>query len=174
MNVYQPNNFLFSSKYRVWRHIVFWTVYTLVITQVWQNPGKGFERNLFHGILWLPVRILYSYPLMYWVLPKFLLKGKYTQFAIIISLWAVAGWILNYLFRANIFIPIQKALDLNPIDPNLWSPNSFLVLTTTAGVTCVIVLFKHWLQKQQEFMQAEKDKVISELQLLKAQVHFYY
>ncbi|MGZ5192059.1 MAG: sensor histidine kinase [Flavisolibacter sp.] len=174
MNIYQPNNFLFSSKYRVWRHIVFWTVYTLVITQVWQNPGKGFDRNLFHGILWLPVRLLYCYPLMYWVLPKFLLKGKYIQFACIISMWAIAGWIINYFFRAYIFIPIQLSMNLEPIDSNPWSPNSFLVLTTTAGVTSVIVLFKHWLQKQQEWMQAEKEKVISELQLLKAQVHPHF
>ena len=129
---------------------------------------------LFQGLLWLPVRILYCYPLMYWVLPKFLLKEKYIQFALIISLWAIAGWFLNYLFRAFIFIPFQEYLNLSSINKDPGNTNSFLVLTTTAGVTSVIVLFKHWLSKQHKLMQAEKEKVISELQLLKAQVHPHF
>jgi LytS/YehU family sensor histidine kinase len=37
-----------------------------------------------------------------------------------------------------------------------------------------IVLFKHWLRKQQEWLQAEKEKVTAELQLLKAQVHPHF
>ena len=174
MNAYQPNKFLFSSQYRIWRHIVFWVVYTIVVALIWQVPGRSFGRNLFHGLLWLPVRMLYCYPLIYWVLPQFLLKAKYIQFAFIIIGWAFAGWLLNYLFRSFIFIPIQEYLHLETINKNRWESNSFLVLTTTAGVTSVIVLFKHWMKKQQEWMQAEKDKIMSELQLLKAQVHPHF
>lgn len=174
MNTYQPNKFLFSPEYRVWRHVVFWVVYTVVVALIWQVPGRSFGRNLFQGLLWLPIRILYCYPLVYWVLPQFLLKGKYIQFAFIIIGWAFAGWILNYLFRSFIFIPILEYLQLDTINKNRWETNSFLVLTTTAGVTSVIVLFKHWMRKQQEWMQAEKEKIMSELQLLKAQVHPHF
>lgn len=174
MNVSQPNDFLFSSKYRVWRHVAFWAVYTLIVAFTWQNVGKSFQQNLFNGLMWLPVRMLYCYPLMYWVLPQFLLKGKYTQFAFIILLWAGAGFILNYLFRAYIFIPFQEQFYSGSINRNPWEANSFLALTTTAGVTSVIILFKHWMRSQQERMQAEKEKVISELQLLKAQVHPHF
>jgi two-component system sensor histidine kinase AlgZ len=174
MNTYQPNKFLFSPRYRVWRHIVFWAVYTIIVSLIWQTPGRSFGRNLFHGLLWLPVRMLYCYPLIYWILPRFLLKGKYIQFAFIILGWAVAGWFLNYLFRNFMFIPLQEYLQLNAIDQTRWQPNSFLVLTTTAGITSGIVLFKHWMSKQQEWMQAEKEKIFSELQLLKAQVHPHF
>ncbi|HEX6191453.1 MAG TPA: histidine kinase [Chitinophagaceae bacterium] len=174
MNSYQPNKFLFSPQYRVARHVVFWIVYTIVVALVWQVPGKSFGRSLFQGVVWLPVRILYCYPLIYWVLPQFLLKGKYVQFAFIIIGWALAGFFLNYLFRTYIFIPLQQHLELTAINTRRWESNSFLVLTTTAGVTSVIVLFKHWMKKQQEWMQAEKEKVTSELQLLKAQVHPHF
>ena len=174
MNTYQPNKFLFSSQYRVWRHVVFWVVYTIVIALIWQVPGRSFGRNLFQGVLWLPVRMLYCYPLIYWVLPQFLLKGRYIQFAFIIIGWALAGFFLNYLYRSYVFIPILENLQLDTINRNPWESNSFLVLTTTAGVTSVIVLFKHWMIKQQEWMQAEKEKIISELQLLKAQVHPHF
>lgn len=174
MDIYKPNDFLFSSKYRIWRHVVFWIVYTVIVALTWLNSGRDFGRDIFHGFLWLPARMIYCYPLMFWILPHVLLKEKYIQFAFIILLWAVAGWFLNYVYRSNIFIPIQDYLHFDRIDRNPWAPNSFLVLTTTAGITSVIVLFKHWVKKQQEWMQAEKEKVTAELQLLKAQVHPHF
>jgi len=175
MNISQPNNFLFSSQYRIWRHVVFWIVHTIIVAFLWHSHvGPDFLRSLFRGSLWLPVRMLYCYPLMYWVLPQFLLKGKYTQFAFIILLWALAGWFLNYLFRAFIFIPMHDYFGVTQVNRDPWGANSFLVLTTTAGITCGIVLFEHWMKKQQEWIQAEKEKVISELQLLKAQVHPHF
>lgn len=174
MNAYQPNKFLFSPQYRIWRHVVFWVVYTVVVALIWKAPGRDFGRNLFQGFLWLPVRMLYCYPLIYWILPQFLLKGKYIQFAFVILGWALTGWFLNYFFRGFVFIPIQEYYQFDPINRTWWEPNSFLVLTTTAGITSGIVLFKHWMQKQQEWMQAEREKVVSELQLLKAQVHPHF
>jgi two-component system sensor histidine kinase AlgZ len=88
--------------------------------------------------------------------------------------WILAGFLLNYFFRSYIFIPILESMQLENINRYQWDSRSFLALTTTAGVTSVIVLFKHWLIKQQEWMQAEKEKVMSELQLLKAQVHPHF
>jgi len=111
---------------------------------------------------------------MYWVLPKYLLKGKYTQFGVIILLWFISGWFLNYLFRLYLFIPMQEILRFSSIVKDPWSPGSFLLLTTAAGLTSIIVLFKYWFQKQQDWMKAEKEKVTAELQLLKAQVHPHF
>jgi LytS/YehU family sensor histidine kinase len=112
---------------------------------------------------------------MYWVLPQFLLKGKYMQFSFIILVWAFAGFFINYLFRAYFFIPFQQQFySSGIINRNPWEANSFLTLTTTAGVTSAIILFKHWLRSQHERLQMEKEKVISELQLLKAQVHPHF
>jgi two-component system, LytTR family, sensor histidine kinase AlgZ len=102
------------------------------------------------------------------------LKGRYTQFAFIILLWAVAGWFLNYLFRVYVFIPVQEYYQFENIVKGGWQPASYLVSTTTAGVACGIILFKHWVKKQQEWLQAEKEKVTAELQLLKAQVHPHF
>jgi LytS/YehU family sensor histidine kinase len=107
-------------------------------------------------------------------LPGYLLKGKHAQFAIIILLWAIGGWLINYVFRVYMFIPFQERLHFKNIVPGGWQPGSFLTSTTTAGAACAIVLFKHWFKKQQEWLQAEKEKVTAELQLLKAQVHPHF
>ena len=174
MEVSRTNEFLFSPKYRILRHVVFWITHTLLIAFVWQSLGRSVGRNILQGSFWIPVRMLYCYPLIYWVLPRYLLKGRYVAFTSIILLWGVGGYFLNYYFRTFIFIPVQEALHFDPIDRNPWSPSSFLVLTTTAGMVCIIFLFKHWLMKQQQFLQAEKEKVTAELQLLKAQVHPHF
>ncbi len=177
MDIYNPNNFLFSPKYRVWRHVSFWIGHALFFAVIfyaernfWQNLG----RNLFTPLVWIPVRMLYCYPLMYWALPKFLLKGKYQKFCFLILAGVIAGFFFNYLFRAYIYIPLQEALHFTDIIKNPWQYGSYLASLITAGGGGIIILFKHWVQKQQEWLQTEKEKVIAELQLLKAQVHPHF
>jgi len=111
---------------------------------------------------------------MYWVIPQYLLKGKYVRFVVIIFFWLIAGSLLNYFFRIYIYIPLQVTLHFDNIVKDPWSPGSFLLLTTAAGCTSIIVLFKYWFKKQQEWLKAEKEKVSAELQLLKAQVHPHF
>jgi hypothetical protein len=173
MNIEDPNSFLFSHKYRVWRHVMFWIAQVILFS--FTIIGKqGLLMQLFTTALWIPLRMLYIYPLIFWLLPYYLLKEKYTQFSFIIVLWIVAGWILNYLYRFFFFIPVQEHFGLDNIVKDPWSPGSFFMTTTTAGCACIVVLFKHWAKKQQEWLQAEKEKVTAELQLLKAQVHPHF
>lgn len=174
MDVSRTHEFLFAPKYRVWRHVAFWTTHTLMVAFVWQSIGRSMLRDISQGLMWLPVRMLYCYPLIYWVFPKYLLNRRYVSFTVIIVLWALGGYFLNFLFRTYIFIPIQENLNFNPIDRNPWSPSSFLVLTTTAGIISIIFLFKHWLMKEQQWVKSEKEKITAELQLLKAQVHPHF
>ena len=177
MRSFKINDFIFSARLRVARHIFFWFMFTLLTSLLYAGYSRGIwsvQRQFFLGLFWLPPRILYCYPLMYLVIPKFLLRGKYVQFGIIVLVWFIAGFFLNFIFRAYFFIPIQKALHVNNIVTDPWMPGSFLLLTTVAGLTSIIVLFKYWFRKQQELLQAEKEKVTAELQLLKAQVHPHF
>jgi LytS/YehU family sensor histidine kinase len=118
--------------------------------------------------------MLYTYPLTNWALPKYLLKGKYLQFFFIIAGWMIAGWYLNYLYRFYVLIPYQEFMGFQNIQKDMNSVGSLLASITTAFAACIIVLFKHWVKKQHEWLQAEKEKVTAELQLLKAQVHPHF
>ena len=160
MEIYKPNAFVFSAKYRVLRHVVFWFVYVIIFTILWEGLRGTLSKKFFVHAFWVPVNILYCYPVMYWLLPKYLLKGKYAQFTIIMLLWAIAGWYLNALFRAFIFIPLQEFINFIPIGTNPWQPGSYLAMCTTTGIASMIVLFKYWVKKQRDWMQAEKEKII--------------
>ena len=96
-------------------------------------------------------------------------------FTAIVITWVVAGWFINYLTMAYIIFPVQRnylGWEVNIKDA--WMPATYLcLLTATAGVV-IIKLFKHWIMKQHEWMNAENQKVVAELQLLKAQVHPHF
>jgi len=174
MDTYRYNEFIFSPRYRVLRHVSFWLIDITIWAVFWTLAWSNIWRNLFHMLMWLPVFIMYSYPLAYWVVPKVLLKGKYLLFLAIILLWAVAGWFINYYYRVFVFIPIQKAMHFDKIWGVAAWPASYLCLSTATGTVVVIAIFKQWIMKQREWMQTQKEKITAEMQLLKAQVHPHF
>lgn len=174
MPIIQPNNFIFSSRLRVWRHIAFWVLQGLWVAFSWAMGPYPLRNALLASLLWTPVYILYCYPFIYFVLPGVLLKGRFVQFGIVALLWGVAGWFVNYYFRLFVWIPLQEILGFKNINRNPGQQGNFFALIAVWGFLSTVVLFKHWLKKQQEFVQAEKEKVSVELQLLKAQVHPHF
>ncbi len=180
MHTYKENAFILSPKYRIWRHIVFWLVHIIVFTVIFYGSSTvraaGWGELFLTSTIWVLPYIVYAYPIMYLFIPQYLLKQKYLQFALVLIIWAVFGWFLNYLFRAHVLIPFRNYLQLpiEGVNRNPWSPGSYFIMNTMAGFCCMIILFKYWLKKQQDWMQAEKEKVTAELQLLKAQVHPHF
>lgn len=175
MSVYQPNKFLFSSKYRVWRHLVFWVLQGLLVALAWAMGPYPLWQCLLASLVWMPVFMAYCYPFAYIVIPRLLLKSRYVQFGVVALLWAFAGWFVNYYIRLYIWIPLQEIWEFKPhINRNPGQQGNFFSLMAVWCFVSTIVLFKHWLRKQQEWLQAEKEKVTAELQLLKAQVHPHF
>ncbi len=176
MDISKNNAFVFSGKYRLLRHIIFWLVHILIFSFLFKMPDQSYWQMHILSALWVPVFILYGYPVMYRIVPKFLLKEKYLHFSLTLLLWAVAGYFLNYLFRKQVFFPVSDWLQHRSDGRNPWATNSYLSMNVMAAFGCMIVLFKYWIRKQKEFLLAEKEKVSAELQLLKAQIqpHFLF
>ena len=173
MDIFKYNNFIFSPKYRVWRHVAFWLANVIFIVLLYGST-LGIRRSVIHNFIWLPARFLYTYPLILWFIPRYLFKNKYIIFSILAILWGIAGWLLNVYFRQYFFDPIQVFLKFVPVVQGSGQPGSYLVLVITATFASMIVVFKYWIKTQRQWMQAEKDKVTAELQLLKAQVHPHF
>ena len=174
MDTYRYNEFIFSPRYRVLRHVSFWLIDITIWAIFWTLAHLTIWRNLFHMLIWLPVFVLYSYPLAYWVVPKVLLKGKYLSFLAIVLLWGVAGWFINIYYRMFVFIPIQEAMHFDNVSVPAGWPGSYLCMSTATGTVVVIAIFKQWIIKQREWMQSQKEKITAEIQLLKAQVHPHF
>jgi sensor histidine kinase YesM len=180
MDIHDPNNFLFSPKYRVWRHVLLWVsdiLFFSLIVNFQGSPGSG-RKSFWEGItvalFIIPFRMLIFYTLMYWAIPKYLLQGRHRRFVCIFLAGVIAGFFLNYLYRAYFLIPLQNFLHVSNINRNPWQAGGYVNSFLTAVGGGIIIIFKHWMRKQQAWLQAEKEKATAELQLLKAQVHPHF
>ena len=179
LNSFLYNEFVFSPRYRVWRHISYWSFHIIAWASFWIITGSGFSfpRQIFSMIVWTPVFILVGYPLVYGAIPRLLLKGKVWQFFLLILIWGVAGLFINGAYRFYVYVPLQEVLELKNIyrQPGIMPlPSSYLCMTTSAGSAMVINFFKLWTIKQRDWMHVQRERTTAELQLLKAQIHPHF
>lgn len=176
MNSFLYNEFIFSSRYRVLRHLLYWTFHVAIWAAFWMVMGVplSYGRQLLNMVMWVPAFILFGYPLVYGAIPHLLLKGRVWQFFVLVLLWGVVGLYIDAGYRSYVLIPAQEAMGLDNILPRGPLAFCYLCMTTSAASPMIIKFFKLWTIKQREWMRAQQEKVTAELQLLKAQVHPHF
>jgi two-component system sensor histidine kinase AlgZ len=176
MNSFLYNEFIFSSRYRVWRHLLYWSFHVAIWAAFWLVMGVplSYGRHLINMVMWVPAFILFGYPLVYIAIPHLLLKGKVWQFFLVVLGWGAVGIYIDIGYRGYVLIPAQEAMGLDNILPRGPLAFCYLCMTTSAASPMVIRFFKLWTIKQREWMNAQKEKMTAELQLLKAQVHPHF
>ena len=178
--MYREYSLVFSNKYRLLRHVIFWTVHIIVFSFLYKVPKQTWLVQHEQSAIWAVAFIIYGYPIMYVFIPRFLLQEKLVQFIAILLVWGIAGYFFNYFYRKYVFftltelLPANRGLPLNYSNLNPWAPASYIVMNVMAGYGSMIVLFKYWVKKQKDFLLAEKEKATAELQLLKAQIHPHF
>ena len=172
VNTIKTNEFIFSRERRVLRHGSFWLLWlfgwTCFLSAIWST----FNDNFIRIALWIPVFIIFSYPVAYIAIPKLLLKGKYGVFLAALIGWLAVGWYLSLFFLKYVSAPVLDQMNMPHGDDYAWQ--CFLCVVTTAACFSSLSLGKQWLLKQRELLQAQQEKTTAELQLLKAQVHPHF
>ncbi|HLO38259.1 MAG TPA: histidine kinase [Lacibacter sp.] len=176
MNSFLYNEFIFSSRYRVWRHLLYWSFHVAIWAAFWLVMGVplSYGRHLINMVMWVPAFILFGYPLVYIAIPHLLLKGKVWQFFLVVLAWGVVGIYIDTGYRGYVLIPAQEAMGLDNILPRGPLAFCYLCMTTSAASPMIIRFFKLWTIKQREWINAQQEKMTAELQLLKAQVHPHF
>jgi len=173
--MYREIPFVFSKKYKVLRHIVFWIAAAMVFTIIFRTKSLELGNQFFMSLIWTPLQMAFAYPIMYIFIPRLLLKGRYLSFIAIMLLWAIVGWFWNYACRTLVFYNlVENVLRLPVENKNPWAAGSYLAIVAVAGLGSSIVLFKYWIKKHTDYLNAEKEKANAELQLLKAQIHPHF
>src|SRR5688572_6366680 len=170
------NNFIFSSRYRIWRHVFYWSFHVAIWAAFWVVMGVplSYGRQLLNMVMWVPAFILFGYPLVYGAIPHLLLKGKVLEFFFVTLAWGAVGIFIDSGYRSYVLIPAQEAMGLDNILPRGPLAFCFLCMTTSAASPMIIKFFKLWTIKQRDWMRAQQEKITAELQLLKAQVHPHF
>jgi hypothetical protein len=193
----QKYPFIFSDekKYRVQRHVVFWIFWWLFQGFLYAFiPARTNHVRVFNfldflpismldSLLYMPAHIFLAYSLMYFVIPRFIIRGKYTAAGIWVFALFITAAALSSLTGRYVLLPAR--LLLLPGSGLLPRPNSsesfYLSLLaglrggiTIGGIAAAIKLMKFWYLKEQRNLQLQKENVESQLQLLKAQIHPHF
>ena len=189
------NKLIFSDerKYRIRRHLLFWLFWGLYFGIVRElNPRflKSTEHfpSLFQSLaqsffLLLP-QVVLVYPLLYFLLPRYIFTGKYIK---------ATGWSIVLLFllvsvnaALLLFIPWQRvmymsqAVDIFKGVSSGWLKIKLAYLSSLQGslsaasLAVSLKLFKHFYLKNLRIQQLQKENVAAQLQILKAQVHPHF
>lgn len=185
--------FIFSDerKYRLQRHILFWVCWWVFQSVLYSfvafaRPYTYLPRlqlSSIEAVFYTIPHIFLSYSLMYWVIPRYLLKGKYIRSVVSVlflffataALSAFIGvYVLDFMRRtilSGFYFPPASSIRTEFSRALLAGLRGGI---TIAGMAAAIKLMKYWYVKEQRNLQLQKENITSQLQLLKAQVHPHF
>lgn len=182
MNQIKENSFLplflFGSKCRIWRHLIFILVGAIItFNQVfiaYQDSqsilGNRIYLICFFSFMLYLIAMYFNY---FYLTPKFLLKSKY--FAYTIALCMIVFFLPTLSIAAEYWV--RNGLDL-PHRITLYSNPLILVDSLSASVitaicfcgVSVIMLFRKWMTGNLQVARLEGEHIKSELNKLKGQI----
>ncbi len=145
----------------------------------YQTYAYGFTTgfNIVVALEWLPFQFLMIYSLLYLLLPL-LIKNQITLFIPGMIVWMVLLFWSSYFVHYKILVPLNSGI--TPVAASLRNEDlaftlvNFIMFLSQACVAATLKLFRYWYRKETINQQLVKEKIISELQLLKAQVHPHF
>lgn len=186
----QQQLFIFSNerKYRLRRHAAFWIFWWLFFGILYSYTAKfslfpDFKRipvSMVDSFFFMIPHMFLTYSLIYFVVPKFVVKGKYIESAILVlflfflvaCISALIGKFILPFLRFHLFsVPYNDFVNTTFL---LFLLAGLRGAITIGGLAAAIKLMKYWYIKEQRNLQLEKENMESQLQLLKAQIHPHF
>lgn len=152
-------------------HLLFWL---LIVTYFAWGFGLNIdpEKSFINALFFLPGHFLMVYTLLYFLIPKFLLQRRFWPFFI--------GFIITVLLCSFYTVVAQLSLTNVPsgttlsVGTTLSIGRNILPFIHVGAIAASIKLLKHWYFQRKQTIEAEQQKTVAELKLLKAQLHPHF
>ena len=167
-------NFIFKSP-RLLRHGLFWAIYITFFALVYgsfeDNYLQQFKSLVTDAVVQMPA----VYLVLYYFMPKYLYKEKYTAFFSFlvptILLFSALSW-FNYVWFQDLYVWRED------YDGPLMNFGKMLKSTTkiypVMAIAVILRWFKFSYQQQKEHQTLVQEKLEAELKFLKAQIHPHF
>lgn len=164
---------------RVLQHIVFWCFYLLIYTVNFAQKGN-YAAELRTSAILLPFHLLFTYTQLYLLIPKLLLKRKFIMYALLTIAFLKIVTALNYMFYGKFIFQAKFGTPHPAYDWTIFflyrlgelrAAFSFFMI---CGLAVSIKLLKKWFYEADRNKKIEKEKLLIELEMLKAQVHPHF
>ncbi|TWI83359.1 histidine kinase [Lacibacter cauensis] len=187
--------FLFSDsrRYQLARHASYWLfwmvfqgfLYSFVAVRRGFLYWPRLQSSFVESLIYLIPHMFLSYMLIYFVIPRYLLKQKY--FATIV--WVLFLFFLSALISSFLSVTLIESTRLYFMSRDYISAlrddgkglTIFLGLMagfrgaiTIGGISAAIKLMKHWYVKEQRNLILQKENMEAQLKVLKAQIHPHF
>jgi two-component system, LytTR family, sensor kinase len=134
-----------------------------------------YQQFFFEEIIYLPGKMVFTYFVLYFLLPRFLLVGKYGNFFLWLMVSSFAIGIVQRYVAYNVDYPIYYPQAL--ADPFFYFPKivkMFVAIYPVTFVAVAIKLLKYWYANQQAQQVLTEQKLQAELKFLKTQIHPHF
>ena len=178
------HEFIFSNqlRYRLGRHIVFWMLFSfhfIIQNLMVGGPGEAktsrtFFESASHFLYFLPIYLISTYFFIEVLLPKLLFRQRYTAFAFsFVVLFAISFIAIYYAGVFYLHNATGKPYAEIDFKANKYHAivDGLFVLFMLFGIAAGIKFSKKWFQQQRENEKLAKQKLATELQLLKTSIH---
>jgi len=161
----------FFLTHRVASHVIFWALIFLCTFFLWLNVNGAWYA--FKLTAWqVPLKMLVVYLHFYWLMPRYLYQKNYTAYAAGILFIFFLGVAL-YRFEWEFLFTGGRG---NYQFWNIvgWSMDALWIINPVLMFTAGIKFLKTWYVDKENKMAAEKQKLHSELNYLKGQIHPHF
>jgi sensor histidine kinase YesM len=160
---------IFDAIMNTWwlRHLLFWITCLIYYSFGTYSAPTTFLNEVLQNSKYLPGHFLVVYPLLYILIPRFLIPKKIFLFVI--------GY-LFFLSLAIIYLSLAN-LDFNSTKFSgfRWDTGkNVLPFIHVSGLAATVKLVRHTFMQEKIAANARSQKTLAELQLLKAQVHPHF
>ena len=164
-----------NSQIRVSTHIIFWVMVLFYYTLFFGHQQGNYRITFNFVILLMPITIATTYFFNYFLIPRYLLKGKIKLF-ILFSFYTV---IFSFWVTSLIFLPTITLIGPGPdmFDTSLIDLYFVIVGLYSVSILAILIkLLKYWYEQQNKSIQLLKEKTEAELAMLKGQInpHFLF
>ncbi|WP_294607845.1 histidine kinase [uncultured Bacteroides sp.] len=172
-------NFLLAPQYRVARHLFLqFVVFLITVNILWNVPIRPLslpQRLLGWAIYFISIDAVF-YINLYWLFPRFLLKGRLMMYAfgvLLVSLVVIVAVAVFQIFTVEVTTTAVHS-ELIPILINAIS--GVLAMGFTIAGMSAILLLRHWILYNQRVDELQSATLRSELRFLKNQInpHFLF
>lgn len=160
---------------RALQHIIFWAAHFVFYGALYGSFEENYRQTFFEELLYLPIKIVFTYYTLYFLLPKFLLPGEYLKFSIWFLLSSFIAGIAQRYIAFNFDYPIYYPEALK--DPFLYLPKiakTFVGIYPVTLTAVAIKLLKYWYTNQKAQQILTEEKLQAELKFLKTQIHPHF
>ena len=152
------------------RHCIFWLFIISYFAWGFGLNEEQFKKSFLNSLIFLPGHLMVVYPLLYLLIPKFLVKKKFILF-----FGSFAGLLFLCAFTMELLkIPLQIHKN-DAFKGFTWTiGKNVLPFVHVAGLATAVKLIKYSYFQQQQASDALQMKTQAELELLKAQIHPHF